>query len=48
MKLLKFSVSPHKLVKLVLVVIREVAFIFIEQNINILINKVRSHFPTFI
>jgi hypothetical protein len=35
-----FGFFLHKLVKLVLIVICEVAFIFID--------KVRSHFPTFI
>jgi uncharacterized membrane protein len=31
-----------------LIVICEVAFIFIERNINVLVDKVRSHFPTFV
>jgi hypothetical protein len=38
----------HKLVKIALTVIFEVAFIFIRQNILVLADKANSHFPTFI
>jgi uncharacterized membrane protein len=45
---LKFSASSHELVKLVRIVICQVAVILIEQSLNVLIEKVKSHFSAFI